>query len=159
MKSAAWTAAACALAALLPAACSGTGEETAADAPASDGVTVSNGWMALPPVRGNPAAVYFDITNSAAGDATIVAVSVEGTESAMLHHTMTTDGQSTMEHMEEQAVPAGETVKFEPGGMHVMAMNPADTLQAGGTTQVTLTLGDGETIAFPAEIRAPGDPR
>ena len=57
----------------------------------------------------------------------------------------------------EQAFP--QTVKFEPGGTHVMAMNLADTIAAGGQANVTVTFVGGDEVTFPAEVRAAGDER
>ncbi len=38
-----------------------------------------------------------------------------------------------------------------------MAMDLADTLAAGGTTEVTLTFANGDKVSFDAEIVAAGD--
>ena len=56
-------------------------------------------------------------------------------------------------------VPKGETVKLEPGGTHVMAMDLADTVAAGSKAEVTVTFVGGATTTFPAEVRAAGDER
>ncbi len=53
----------------------------------------------------------------------------------------------------------GDTVKFAPGGKHVMAMELDDTLAAGETTEVTLTFLGGDKLTFPATILAAGDAR
>ena len=47
----------------------------------------------------------------------------------------------------------------KPGGTHVMAMDLADTLAAGGETEVTVTFVGGDKVSFPAEVRAAGDER
>ncbi|AKH41580.1 hypothetical protein FHS61_002068 [Altererythrobacter atlanticus] len=157
-----WPAAALALAALGPAACSGGESEQATEtagpeAPA--GISVSDGRMMLPPVSGNPAAIYFDIANDGDKDVMIRAVSVQGAGGAMLHETSTWNNQTDMQEVFQLSVPAGESVSFEPGGLHVMANDLDPSLVAGGETEVTLTFVGGDKVSFPAEIREPGDER
>ncbi len=135
----------------------GCGEEPAAEAEAGtvDGIAITNARLMLPAVAGNPGAVYFDLANSGERDRMIRAASVEGAGSAMMHVTEPTGMQETLQVMAK----AGETVKFEPGGTHVMAMNLADTIAAGGQANVTVTFVGGDEVTFPAEVRAAGDER
>ena len=61
-----------------------------------------------------------------------------------------------------KATMAREGVKeavFEPGKLHVMAMDLDDTLQKGGTTDVTLEFTGGDQAEFPVQILAAGDAR
>jgi copper(I)-binding protein len=129
--------------------------EAAPEAPA--GITVANGRLVLPPVKGNPGAVYFDLTNNGDADTAIGGAFVDGADSAMLHTTTESSGMTSMAHMDSVPVAKGTTVSFAPGGNHVMAMGLSDTLTAGTSTEVTLTFADGDKVSFPAEVRAPGD--
>jgi hypothetical protein len=142
------------IASMAPVGCS---EEAAVEAEAGtvDGIAVTNARLMLPAVAGNPGAVYFDVANSGERDRMIRAASVEGAGSAAMHVTEPTGMQETLQVM----VKAGETVKFEPGGTHVMAMNLADTIAAGGQANVTVTFVGGDEVTFPAEVRAAGDER
>ena len=150
-----WAALALALAAIGPAAC-GEGQQAADPSPeAPAGIEVSNGRLMLPAVAGNPGAVYFDLANKGDQNRVIRAASVAGAGSAMMHVTEPTGMQETLQIM----VKAGETVKFEPGGTHVMAMNLAETVAAGGKAEVTVTFVGGDKVSFPAEVRAAGDER
>lgn len=160
MKSRFFASVALGFAALGLAAC-GSGEEapaeTAPEAPA--GIEVSNGRLMLPPVSGNPGAVYFDVANSGDRDMVIRSAAVAGAESAEIHSTGTWDGEPAMHEVFQLAVPAGETVAFEPGGLHVMAMDLGEGVSAGSTAEVTLTFAGGDKVSFPAEVRAAGDER
>lgn len=131
--------------------------ETAPEAPA--GITVTNGRLILPAVSGNPAAVYFDISNSGPEAQMIRSASIQGAGPAMLHKSSTWNGQASMEDVPQLPVAPGETVSFAPGGYHVMAGDLADTLVAGGMTEVTLSFVRGDKVSFPVEIRAAGDER
>jgi len=147
--------------ALLPAACSGGDEpaQQSGDPDAPEGIAVIDARLLLPPVSGNPAAIYFDIANTSGRDVMIRAVNVQGAGTALLHTTATWNLQTDMQEVFQQPVVAGETVSFEPGGLHVMASELADTLVPGSTTEVTLTFVGGDKISFPAEVRAAGDER
>lgn len=159
MKRTIWTAAALALAAVGPVACGEAPEEAPTGPEAPEGIAVSNGRLMLPPVAGNPGAVYFDVANSGASNKMIRAVSVEGAGSAVMHQMGTWNNQPSMDEIIQIAVPAGETLTFEPGGLHVMANDLADTVTAGGQAEVTLTFVGGDKVSFPADVRAAGDER
>jgi copper(I)-binding protein len=136
----------------------GCGEEAAAvdtgpQAPA--GIAVTGAKLMLPAVKGNPAAVYFDVVNSGTDNRVIRAASVEGAASTMLH----TSDAGSMQEATQVMVEPGKTVKFEPGGLHVMAMKLADTVTPGSKTNVTLTFVGGDKVTVPAEVHAAGDAR
>jgi len=159
MTKALWSALALSLAALGPMACSEPAPEQAAAPEGPEGLSVSNARLMLPAVKGNPAAVYFDVTNAGKETAMIRAVAVQGSETAMLHQMGTWNRQVTMDELAQLPVKAGETVKLEPGGTHVMTGALADTVTPGGTAEVTLTFLGGDKMSFPAEVRAAGDER
>lgn len=139
------------------------GEETApveaAPEGVIDGVTIENARMVLAPVEGNPAAVYFDFSYDGDRAFSLGRVSVEGTESAVMHQFGEYDFKTQM--MEALPIPVtkGTKVEFKPGDYHVMAMGVSPDLQPGGTTEVTLTVSGGKQHKFTAEIRAAGEER
>ena len=121
------------------------------------GITVENARMVLPAVSGNPAAVYFDVSYRGDHPAVIRGVHVAGSENAMMHETLESDGMASMHDMMGVDVPSGETVSFAPGGKHVMVMDVDSALKPGDAVEVTITLDDGDKASFPAEVRAPGE--
>ncbi|GAA0278996.1 hypothetical protein GCM10009127_20060 [Alteraurantiacibacter aestuarii] len=140
------------------AACSSEPEAPADVAPEGpEGISVSDGRMNLPAVAGNPAAVYFTVTNDSDRDQMIRSASVLGSESAVLHTVTPYDGRMDMQEMTQLSVPAGESLEFKPGELHVMAMNVDENLKVGDNIEVTLTFVGGDKISFPVTIRAPGD--
>ena len=144
--------------ALGTAACSGGGDDvaetTAPDAPA--GISVTDGRMSLPAVKGNPASIYFTIRNVSEEPVTIRAVNVAGAASAQLHETTEWNKQMDMQELFQLPVEPGAEVVFEPGGKHVMAFDLDDDLAAGGETEVTLSFVNGDKVSFPAKLMAPG---
>ena len=160
MKSTILASAALALATLGLAACSDEPTPEADDRDtAEEGISITDGRLILPAVKGNPGAVYFTVHNDGERDRFIRAAAVEGAQSAMLHQMGTWNKQASMDEVTQIAVPAGGELVFEPGGLHVMANNLAETLAAGGQTEVTITFIGGRTATFPVEVRAAGDER
>ncbi len=150
-------------AALLPllAACSQASdapEKTATQATAP-GLTVSNARVVLAPVAGNPAAVYFDLSYSGAAGVSLIEVEVEGAGMTMIHDYAESAGQMRMTMADTVPLTKGTPLTFAPGGLHVMAMDPAAGLKPGGTAKVTLTLSNGSTVSVAAPVRAAGEER
>lgn len=143
------------LAALPLAACQQQKDETPAAEPAVEaqtGMVVANGRLVLPAVKGNPAAAYFDLSNKGTTPDTLAGVFIEGAESAELHET-TAEGMGPMEKLK---IAPGQSVAFAPGGKHVMAFKLANSVQAGGTVEMTLTFADGDKISAPLKVEPAG---
>ena len=155
MKRSVWSAIAVAVATAGLAGCGSAPEQAEAATTAPEGISITNARLMLPAVKGNPGAVYFDVANAGSANRVIRAASVAGAGSSMLH-TMAGDA---MQEATQVVVPAGGNVKLEPGGTHVMAMNLADTLVAGGKADITVTFVGGAKTTFPADVRAAGDER
>jgi hypothetical protein len=148
------------LAGLALAGCGGEPAQQAETAPEGmPGVAAFDARLILPAVKGNPGALYFEITNNGQGDTAIAGAFVEGAGLAMVHTTTREGGVASMNETKSVPVAKGATVAFAPGGKHVMAMQLDEALAAGGTTEVTLTFEGGDKLSFPAAIRAAGDDR
>lgn len=150
-----------ALGASLPglAACSGAADAPTGQAEGATSLTVSNARVVLAPVAGNPAAVYFDLSYSGSAPVTLTSVAVEGAGMTMIHDYAESAGKMQMTMTDAVPLSADAPVTFAPGGLHVMAMEPSDTLTAGSTAKVTLTLSDGTTATVDAPVRAAGEER
>jgi copper(I)-binding protein len=141
------------------AACSDT-EEAAPEADANPtGLTISNARLMLPPVAGNPAAIYFDLKNEGTRAVAVRRADVADAKSASMHDMMEYDREMTMADMGPMTIQQGETVKFEPGGKHVMVFDLSPEVTAGGTTELTLTVAGGDKVSFPVQVQAAGTER
>lgn len=121
------------------------------DPDAKPGLSVSNGVLILPAVKGNPGAALFDVTNAGDTPATLAAAYVDGADKAEMHETR--DGR--MGPLAPVEIKPGETVKFARGGKHVMAFGLADALRPGGATEMTLTFADGDKLSTQLAIESP----
>jgi copper(I)-binding protein len=132
------------------------------EAEVEDGVTdvrVTDQRLVLPAVAGNPGVAYFDITNETGDGIAIVAVDIAGAARAELHQTEMVGDEMRMGAIDRYVVSSAETVSFEPGGLHVMVYELADSVRSGETTEITLTFGNGDKHSFPVPIQAAGADR
>lgn len=137
--------------------------ETPTEAPGAEtgipGMKISNARMVLAPVAGNPAAIYFDLAYEGDRGLALNRAEVKGAKSAMFHDYGEYDFKVQMMEMLPVPLKKGDTVTFEPGGKHLMAMDVDPALKAGGTTEATIIVSGGKRHTFPVEIRAAGDER
>ena len=119
-----------------------------------DDVDLENVWVRLP--AGENTALYFDATNG--GDAEVVVVSATSDIATRyeLHETEMVEGQMEMKAVPDQQVPvpAGETVSFEPGGLHVMVMGLTADLQEGDAVDFTIGFDADCAIDVEAPVEA-----
>lgn len=79
----------------------------------------------LAPVPGTTTAVaYLDITNDSGVAVTITRVASPQFESVAMHETTIEDGVARMRPVERLEIADGETLRLEPGGLHLMLMRP-----------------------------------
>lgn len=141
-------------------ACGGEAEQATEAAPEGiPGMAVENARLVLPPVAGNPAAVYFDLDYEGDRALSIRRADVTGAEETQMHAYAMNNGKMEMGETMPIAITKGTKIAFEPGGYHIMAFGLAETVQAGTTVEVTLTVSGGDKYSFDAEVRAAGDER
>ncbi|MFL9841628.1 copper chaperone PCu(A)C [Sphingomonas sp. ST-64] len=116
---------------------------------------VADAWVRAPAVSGRPGAAYFTVTGG--GEATnLLAVSSPVAVRTELHEMKHDGGMMTMTPLKDVAIPARATVKFEPGGKHVMLYDLAPGVRAGTKVPLRIAFANGKTIEVEAEVRAPG---
>jgi hypothetical protein len=117
-------------------------------------IDVENAWLRLPP--GENTALYFDVSNGGGTDTALVSASSDIAGMYELHETEMVEGKMEMKPVEGQQVPvpAGATVSFEPGGLHVMVMGLTTDLKEGDEVDFTLTFGAECTKEITAPVEA-----
>jgi len=116
----------------------------------ADGVTVSDAWIrALPPSV--PSGGYFTLHNGTAKPVTLVTAQSPACGMLMLHKSNSMTGMSSMDDVREVIVPAGGTVKFAPGGYHLMCMEA--TAKPGQKIPVTLNFRGGTKVTATFAVR------
>jgi copper(I)-binding protein len=113
---------------------------------------VSGAWVRPPTSPGLPAAGYLVIRNPGGQPETLTAASSLSAGSVEMHKTTTMSGMTGMEPVSAIHIPAGGTVTLEPGGFHLMLMNPKP-MAVGDTIELVLTFEKAGTITVKAEVK------
>lgn len=99
---------------------------------------------------------YLNITNNGAADDRLVSVSTPAAGMSQIHQMkMDGDVMKMNELPDGLVVPAGQTVKLEPGGYHLMLMKLTGPLVEGQTITVTLTFEKAGKVDVELPIGSP----
>ncbi len=93
------------------------------------------------------------ISNACNTPVTVIGARSPGFGDASLHQSEIVDGISRMRPVDRLTVPPGGSVELEPGGLHLMLMQPAVPLSEGATVDIELALEDGSTINGQLRVR------
>lgn len=104
--------------------------------PAAPDISVTNAWVRVPPGGRDITAAYITIENQGGADK-LVSASAANAEHVELHEHIEKDGMMQMRQIPFVEVPANGSVKFAPGGLHLMVFGVKDW-KAGDTTTLTL---------------------
>ena len=120
-----------------------------AQAPA---LIVQEAWTRAVP-GSDVAAVYLTLHNPTTKPITIVSVESSVASHVMIHETQTESGQSRMRPHEQLVVPPGQTIRLEPGGLHVMLHGLTQKVVVGQSVPLVLLLADGAKVQVAAPVR------
>ena len=124
-----------------------------ADAPGA-GVEVSNLWVRAMPPSAAVAAGYLTLHNTAARPLRLLAVESPMASVVEIHEMRNADGMMQMRHLAEGLlIEPGQAVNLEPGGLHLMLMDPTATFSAGDAVPLTLRFDDAPAITLDAAVR------
>ncbi len=115
-------------------------------------ITAQDAWIRVTP-GSDVAAAYLTLRNTSKRTVTLVAVASSAASMAMIHETKVESGVSRMRPHEQLAIAPGQTVKLEPGGLHIMLHGIATSLLPGTSVPLLLTLSDGSAVQIVALVR------
>ena len=122
-------------------------------APSSGALTVNETW-ARPASKGENGAVYFVIQNDTASDDALISASTDIASPAEAHMSMMNDqGVMSMSMQEAVQVPAGESIAFKPGGLHIMLIDLKQDLKVGDTFTLILRFEKAGGITVQVEVK------
>ena len=111
----------------------------------------------LSPVEGNPSAGYMDLHGGRV-DVELVSVISDDVLRMEMHETTEKDGMMSMAQLKSIPVPAGKTVKLEPGGKHLMIWGVGEGSKKRGLLTMTLIYSNVDRIEINAVVKNAGDP-
>lgn len=116
-------------------------------------VTVEDGWIRMPPAPRPMLAGFGRIINRCGAEQAVTAVRSARFGEVSLHETRMVDGISRMREVERLPVAAGGEAVLQPGGLHLMLMQPAATLAEGEHVPLVLVLADGREVPATLTVR------
>jgi len=118
---------------------------------------VTEAWVRLPAVSGQPAAAYFTI-HGGRRDAKLMRMESALAAKTEMHASMKgMHGMATMAPLAQVDIPAGGTVQFRPGGNHAMLIGLDPVVKPGTAVPLRFGFADGSTAEAEAKSVAPGE--
>ena len=104
------------------------------------GVEISNAWARSTAPGQEVGAAYMSLKSTMA--AKLLEVKSPVAESVEIHEMSMNNGVMKMRMLDVLDLPAGKTVKLEPGGFHLMLIDLKKPLTAGENIEISLTVKD-----------------
>ena len=129
----------------------------AASSAAAGPLTVTDAWIRATPPGARTAAAYLTIANAGAADR-LVGGTTSVARTLEIHTHLDERGLQRMVRLAELSLPAGETVRLAPGGLHLMLLDVSAPLAAGASVTVSLHFAAAGTLEIEVPVvdaRAP----
>lgn len=121
-----------------------------AAAPAAAGeLAVTGAWSRSTPPGAKVGVVYFTLGNDTKKSDRLLKLSTPVAAGVEVHRTEVLDGIARMREVAVLHVDAGQTLEFEPGGLHVMLTGLRQPLAAGTTFELEMLF----EVAGPRKVR------
>ncbi|MDJ0391544.1 copper chaperone PCu(A)C [Roseomonas sp. E05] len=126
---------------------------TRAEAQGQQNLKAEQGWSRPALARIGTAVAYLTLRNEGGAPVRVIGASTPAAEGVEIHESVVENDVARMRPRPDGvAVPSGGTVRFEPGGLHLMLMKPYADLKAGQSFTLTLRLDSGEVLAVPVTV-------
>lgn len=128
--------------------------EAPATAPASPMIAIADAICRPTPNGRNVTGCYLTLT--ADQDDRLVSISAPLAGAAEIHEMKTEDGIMKMAELKDGlALPAGEPVRLQPGGNHLMLMGLSQPLVVGEQVSITLNFERAQPVGIRATVAQP----
>jgi periplasmic copper chaperone A len=130
-----------------------------AEEPAATTIVVTQAWSRATPGGSRVADGYLIIENKGSSADKLLSASTEIARKVEIHEMAVNDGVMTMRAVEGGlSIEPGRTVKFAPGGLHLMIVGLATPLVRGDKVPVTLRFEKAGEITVSFDVQAMGAP-
>ncbi|ODC04694.1 hypothetical protein BFW38_15325 [Terasakiispira papahanaumokuakeensis] len=113
---------------------------------AAPSIEVQHPTVRAVPPGSETTAAFMTLYNPTQEDRVLVGADSDLSEVTELHHHIMSEGVMRMRRLTRIELPAGQTVKLEPGGLHLMLIGLKQIPAEGDTVQLNLQLDNGEVI-------------
>lgn len=120
----------------------------------AEALTVDQGWIRSGPPGATVLAGYARLSNPGSTELRIVEARSSAFAKVEFHETREEDGVSRMRPVDALVIPAGGSVVLEPGGLHLMLMNPTRRLMLGDSVVVDMMTAEGDALPAVFGVRS-----
>ncbi len=117
-------------------------------------LTIDDPWVRPLPPGMEMTAAYAQVRNDSASTIEFCTVSSSRFESVELHETVLRDGVARMRAVDAFALAPGQTATLQPGGMHLMLMQPQGEIAEGQAIDLTVEACDGQSWRLSVPVRS-----
>lgn len=122
-------------------------------------IVVTQAWSRATPNGSKVAGGYLTIENKGTAPDKLLSASTDAVKKVEIHEMAVTDGIMTMRPVEGGLpIDPGGTVKFAPGGLHLMIVGLTGPLVQGDKVPLLLKFEEAGEIAVSFDVRAMGAP-
>lgn len=124
-------------------------------------IRIDAAWVRAAPPGAMMLAGYMTLHNDGDQPVRLVSAQSDAFETVQAHRTLIVGGVSRMRPAGEVTITAHHSLRFEPGGLHLMMMESTRIVKTGDVLRCRLHFSDGSTseVAFPVRSEAPLEQR
>lgn len=119
-------------------------------------MVVTAPWARATPGAIKIGAAYMTLVNRGTAPDRLIGARSDVAERVELHTNMSQDGMMQMRPLDSVALPPGQTVRFEPSGLHLMLVNLKAPLQEGTQFPLQVTFERAGTLEVQVTVGAVG---
>jgi periplasmic copper chaperone A len=123
---------------------------------AAETVKIGNLRINEAPPAAAATAGYFQMHNQGTAEIELIEVTSTDFGGIELHRSVVRDGMAGMERQDSIKVPAGGSVEFIPGDLHLMLFSPVRRFRAGDAIEFMFHFADGVEITATGKVEAIG---
>lgn len=120
---------------------------------ADEAISVENAWVREAPPHAETSAAYLTIRNNSDQGRTLLGITSPQFQKAEIHNTQMADGQVRMQRQDKVAIAPHGSLEFNPGGYHLMLINPLHPLKEGDMVELRLQFNEVPRLTVQAPIR------
>lgn len=118
-------------------------------------LSADEAWARASLGAGTAGAVFLQIHNNGSAPARIVSAATPVAEAAELHTHQMDGSVMRMRPVAALEVPAGGSLRLQPGGNHIMLFGLKQPLHEGDSFDLTLTSESGESVTLAVQVFSP----
>jgi len=121
------------------------------------GLVIRDAWIREAPPGAETLAAYLVLKNNLDSAVTLAGVSSESFDQVQIHLTTQQDGIARMRMIGELKIEAGQSIALQPGGMHLMLVNPKKALLAGDIVKLVMHFARQPDVEISIPVRKSAD--